>query len=400
MTVGAYRHSASGTHPVDLPDSYLLTGGTLVDPRTSDAVVADLSITDDRVVAGHGAAHAGVPVPGLFLLPGLVDMHVHLVPSLIGQRAIGDDVIGTCAQTLSRALSSGVTTVRDLGGEMAILLTLRRAQEAGAVHGSRMFIGGPAVCAPHGHGTHSGHGIAVSSPADAACVVDALALAGVDHIKIVTSGARGDVEMQPDVLFALAAAARARRLPVAVHAHFQPRQLAAAVRARVCSIEHGFLLHTEPHLLRTMAADGTFLCPTLRVIESIRAHPQRYGQRIIPDAWPDALHTVDMARVEGVSLLAGTDSGVFGVQPSDVWREVTLIAEACGSRWVGLQAATSNAGRALGRDDIGRLGEGALADVTILRRDPVRTAVDERDVVAVIQAGRLVAGSLPSDPPR
>lgn len=163
----------------------------------------------------------------------------------------------------------------------------------------------------------------------------------------------------------------------------------------MCSIEHGFLLHSEPHLLQTMAETGMNLCPTLRVIESIRAHPRRYGQRLIPEAWHDARRTVELAQAEGVSLLAGTDSGVFGVRPSDVWREVTLIADACGSRWSGLQAATCNAGRALGRGDIGHLGAGALADVCLVRRDPVTAAVDAGDVVAVIQAGRLVAGALP-----
>ncbi|MGH3328111.1 MAG: amidohydrolase family protein [Streptomycetales bacterium] len=278
-----------------------------------------------------------------------------------------------------------------MGGDLLTLLALRREQPAGG----RLFLRGPALTAPGGHGMHSGHGFPVATPADAAAAVLALAAVGANHVKVVTSGARGEVQLDPAVLRAAVAAARMRGLPVAAHAHFQPEQLTAAVDAEVTSIEHGFLLHEVPGLLAQMARDGLFLCPTMRVVESIRAEPGWFGQRLIPQAWPDVQRSVRVAPAAGVALLAGTDSGVYSVTPADVWREVTLLANECGSRWEGLRAATCTAARALGRPDLGSVAPGATADVVFVRRDPVTEAIDAHDVVAVLQAGRVVAGSLP-----
>lgn len=382
-----------------LPDSYRLTGGTVVDPARRSVSVVDVTVAGDQIAPADDADEGEnvIPVRGLFLLPGLIDMHVHLVPSLADGRGISDEVLNSCKATLNEALDAGITSVRDLGGDFATLLTLRAAQEAGTLRGSRVFVGGPAICPPGGHGMHSGHGIAIAEPDDAHNVVEGLAQAGADHVKLITSGARGQVQLRPDVMRSAVVAARTRELPVAVHAHFQRNQLATAIHARVRSIEHGFLLHTQPTLLSEMAATGIYLCPTLRVIESIRSHPEWYGQLLIPAAWPDATQTVQAARQEGIELLTGTDSGVYGVRPADVWREITLIARCVDSRWDGLRAATWLASRALGRYDLGRLDEGAQADIVVLTRNPLTTEVDERDVAAVIQSGRLVTGSLRYD---
>lgn len=381
---------------VDLgPERYTLCGATVVEPSTREATSRTLSVVDGRIASPSQAGYPGLPefrFDGMFVLPGLVDMHVHLVPSLGAGRAVDDEILCGCRSTLADAVRAGVTSIRDVGGDLVALLTLRGDQAAGRFVGSRVFLAGPALCAPGGHGMHSGHGIAVNSGADAAAVVRALAGAGVDHVKLVTSGARGTIQMPADVLRAGVAEARALNLPVAVHAHFQENQLSASIDAGVRSIEHGFLLHRRPDLLDRMAASGTFLCPTLRVVESIHSNPA-YGQRIISAAWPDAGRTVAAAAAAGVSLLAGTDSGVYGVRPDHLWREITLLAQHCGSRWEALRAATYLAGKALNRDDLGHLGTGAVADLVLLRRDPVRHDVGVRDVVAVVQNGRLVSGS-------
>jgi imidazolonepropionase-like amidohydrolase len=377
-----------------LPARYRLIGATVVDPVCLRARTSSINVENDRIVRNCTAEFTEVNAGNLFVLPGLINMHVHLVPSLNDGRALTDEILTGCRSTLADALRSGVTTVRDVGGDLAVLLALRIGQISGAFCGSRVVLGGPALCAPAGHGMHGGHGIAAANAKNVVTIVQALAGAGVDHIKLVTSGARGAVQLQPDVLVAAVAAARESNLPVAVHAHFQAKQLATSVNAQVTSIEHGFLLHRTPHLLDRMAATGIFLCPTLRVIEAIREDPFWYGQNLIPGAWPDALNTVTAAHAAGVQLLAGTDSGVFGVHPGELWREISLLGQLCGSRWAGLQAATCTAGIAMGRNDLGNFHSGAVADFVLLRRDPVVDDVDDDDVVAVIQNGRLVAGTL------
>ena len=72
-------------------------------------------------------------------------------------------------------------------------------------------------------------------------------------------------------------------------------------------IEHGFLLHAVPGVLGRMARDGVFLCPTMRVVESIRAEPGWFGQRLIPQAWPDVQRSVRLV-AGSLSCYAGSAS--------------------------------------------------------------------------------------------
>lgn len=375
--------------------SYRLNECTLVDPMARSIEPGSLSISGDRICQDDGDARQTVSVGGAFVLPGLIDMHVHLIPSAAeGRHRLGDDVLQRCRKSLRSAVRAGVTTVRDLGGTLDVLLAVRHEQRTGGLTGSRVVIAGPVLTAPGGHGLASGHGVPVSTARDAAALIAALAEVPVDIVKVVTSGARGTHQMPPDVLRAAIAAAHRYGLRVAVHAHLQPDQLRIAAQSGADSIEHGFLLHRMPDALQMMAATGSALCPTLRVIDSIRSESDWHGQRLVPQAWDDALATVRAAQATGVELIAGTDSGVFGVQPVDVWREVDLLAEQCGSRWAGLRAATCAAGGALGRSDLGRLTPGAVADLVLLNANPVDRIVGPDDVIAVVQAGRPIFGDL------
>ncbi len=374
--------------------NYRLRDCMMVDPVTRTIVHGSLTVSGDRIGDDDEPIQRTIPLDGAFVLPGLIDMHVHIVPSTTEGRDRLNDILQSCRESLRSALRSGVTTVRDLGGTLDVLLPIRREQRVGGFEGSRLFIAGPVLTVPGGHGMASGHGVPVSTVRDAEAVIAALAEVPVDLIKLVTSGARGTHQMPPEMLRAAIAAARRHGMPVAVHAHLQPEQLHIATQSGANSIEHGFLLHRLPGALETMAAEGLYLCPTLRVIEAIRAEPNWHGQRLVPRAWDDALTTVRAAYAAGVELIAGTDSGVFGVQPIDVWREVQLIAEQCGSRWPGLRAATSVAAAALGRPDLGHLSAGSVADLVVLRADPVVQVVGPEDVIAVVQAGRPVVGIL------
>lgn len=378
-------------------DGFTITDATLVDPSTRQVARRALSVVDGRISYRKRCPRAFTG-HGLFVAPGLIDMHVHLVPSRESGNHMADDLLGICRARLRSALESGVTTLRDLGGPLEILLPLRRAQAEGTVAGSRLRIAGPAISVPHGHGVHSGHGVAIATPVDARNVVSSLAEISVDYIKIITSGARGAVQMPAEVMRVVADTANARGLPIAVHAHFQPNQLEESIRLGVTTLEHGFMLHEHPHLLDQMASDNVFLCPTLRVIEAIREDDNWCGQRLIPNAFGDAKKTTARAFNTGVNLIAGTDAGVYGAEFGDVWREIGLIGE-CTTRWEGLRAVTTNAAIALGMPELGNLEEGTLADLVVLDRNPLRDDVDRHNIVAVIQEGAIAAGSMPETRP-
>jgi len=360
--------------------TYDLVGGVVVDPATCTATARDLHVRDGRFASRAGqAALTATSARGLYILPGLVEMHAHVVPTLVGGRHISDAVLEPTREKLRQGLRAGVTTFRDLGGPLAELLALRSSLEGGP----RLLVAGPVLTAPGGHGMHSGHGIATASPDDARAIVSTLHTAGVDHLKIVTSGARGQNQLGVDTFDSIVEAAEEFGLAVAVHAHFQLDWLRRSADAGVRSIEHGFLLHQDPRIIDVMVQNGVALCPTLRVVEAIREDPGWYGQELIPGAWPDALASVAHAARSGARLVAGTDYGVYGVGISDVWREIDLIAKAAGSRWMGLQAATSAAADVLGRPDLGSFADGASADFVVVDADPLTTALTADNVVAV-----------------
>jgi imidazolonepropionase-like amidohydrolase len=368
----------------------LICGGLAVDPAARTVTSGPIGVADGRIIVADGApAEPLVEADGLFVLPGLIDAHTHLVPFLSPDAGAR---VSSAARAMRETVAAGVTTVRDLGGDLAAVLAARRMARGAGFLGSDVLVAGPMLTVPHGHGSASSHGLALSSPAEMAAVVHALCDAGVDHIKVVTSGANGLHQMPVETMRVAIDTARSRSRPVAVHAHLQEEQIAAAVELGATTIEHGFALHRRPATIGLMARQGTYLCPTLRVIESVRQHPDHYGQRLIPAAWQDAIDSVAAAASAGVKLIAGTDAGIFGVTGADLWREVSLISDCTGSRWDGLRAATCIAAEALGLTDRGNLSRGSRADLVLLRRDPLVEDINARDVALVIREGQPVGG--------
>jgi imidazolonepropionase-like amidohydrolase len=371
----------------------LIRGATVCDPEQRRVVARDLAIVEGRVWSRCADADTAIDASSFFVLPGLIDMHAHLLPWPVDGIPEGPR-LADAAGAIGSALEAGVTSIRDLGGDLATLLALKTGQAFGSVLPVRLFFSGPMLTVPGGHGSSGWHGVALSSETDAAAMVRGLHGAGVDQVKVVTSGANGRVQMPRNVLQSVIVHAQACELPVAVHAHLQPDQLAASVEFGARTIEHGFLLHRLPDVLAQAAASGTSLCPTLGVVEAVRRHPTHYGQRRIAASWEDALASVGAAHRAGVALVAGTDAGIFGQVCAGLWREIDLIAMATGSRWAGLAAATCAAGAALGLPGVGTIRDGAPADMVFLRRDPVHYEVGPGDVAAVILGGELVHGSL------
>jgi imidazolonepropionase-like amidohydrolase len=366
---------------------------TIVDPEEMTCKPGELRI-QRGLFASRSARHSEtLEGSGLFALPGLIDAHVHIVPFPGSPGVPSSRVLASAVRSLRNALKAGVTTVRDLGCDLSIALAARSIASSGSAC-SRLLIAGPMLSIPDGHGTGSCHGLGLSDQAEGIAMTGALATAGVDFIKVVSSGANGRHQMSRDLMQVVIAEARARGLCVAVHAHLQTDQIAAAVELGARTIEHGFLLHALPATIERMRADDVSLCPTLRVVEAMREDPTWRGQRLVPAAWDDALTSVRVAAEAGVRLIVGTDAGVFGVGFDAAWREITLVSTETGSRWQGLRAATCSAAAALRLSDLGSFRPGARADAVFLRRNPADQVVTSADVVAVMRDGRIVHGVL------
>jgi imidazolonepropionase-like amidohydrolase len=389
------------------PDPVVLRAPRLLD-GTGARPVADAAV----LVEGGRVAHAGpaaeLPAaagvearefPGCTLLPGLVDVHVHLVASAGPDLAA--DIPGSEAErTLAavrnarRQLDHGVTLVRDLGAPGAEVVAVARAIEAGTVEGPRVLAAGPAVTMTGGHIAYLGR-IADGPDAMRAAVRGNLAM-GARCIKVVATGGvltmgidpREPAYTQPE-LDALVDEAHRLGLTVAAHA-IGEGGVAAALRAGVDSVEHGMFL--DGAAIELFLATGARYTPTFCAPHGILAGPS------VPDwikdrARPAAEAQGDSFRAAvkaGVPVVVGTDAGTPDNPHGGVAREVAFMVEAGLDALLAVRAATAEAADLLGDPDRGVLRPGAHADLLVADGDVAADVTALHHPAAVFQGGRQV----------
>jgi imidazolonepropionase-like amidohydrolase len=394
-------------NPSPTPDPVVLRAPRLLD-GTGDRPVADAAVLVEggRVAyAGPAAelpAAAGVEArefPGCTLLPGLVDVHVHLVASA-GPDLAADIPRSEAERTLAavrnarRQLDHGVTLVRDLGAPGAEVVAVASAIEAGTVEGPRVLAAGPAVTMTGGHIAYLGR-IADGPDAMRAAVRGNLAM-GARCIKVVATGGvltmgidpREPAYTQPE-LDALVDEAHRLGLTVAAHA-IGEGGVAAALRAGVDSVEHGMFL--DDAAIELFLATGARYTPTFCAPHGILAGPS------VPDwikdrARPAAEAQGDSFRAAvkaGVPVVAGTDAGTPDNPHGGVAREVAFMVEAGLDALLAVRAATAEAADLLGDPDRGVLRPGAHADVLVADGDVAADVTALHRPAAVLQDGRQV----------
>jgi imidazolonepropionase-like amidohydrolase len=392
----------------ETPRPVVLRAPRLLDGTGAPAVLDAALLLSGGRVAYAGPA-AGLPsdadhaplldFPGSTLLPGLVDVHVHLVAS--GGPDLAADVPKTEAErTLAavvnarRQLEAGVTLVRDLGAPGAEAVLVGRAVEAGTVAGPRVVASGPAVTMTGGHIAYIGR---VTDGADAmrAAVRANLAL-GAGCIKVVATGGvltmgidpREAAYTQPE-LEALVSEAHRLGLTVAAHA-IGEGGVVAALAAGVDSIEHGMFL--DDASIELFGSTGARYTPTFSAPHGILGGPSVPGwikDRARPAA--DAQVASFQAAVRaGVRVVAGTDAGTPDNPHGGVAREVAFMVEAGLDTLTAVRAATGEAADLLGMPDRGVLRPGAAADVLVASGDVAADITGLQHPVAVFQDGRRV----------
>ncbi|HEY3613063.1 MAG TPA: amidohydrolase family protein [Gaiellales bacterium] len=402
-------------------------GVRAIDPGSGAALEhATVAFEDGRItelceVRGE-APEGAYDGRGLTVLPGLIDCHTHLVSDtsrspgfgppkqLKGEdprpRELGYLVL---ANSCRRLLGAGVTTIRDVGSFDDEAVVMRRAVELGLVDGPRILSCARIVSATAPGGRMFGTMYQeADGPWALRQAVRAQLRRGADFIKVMATGARSVEREDPEPaqltreeLAALVDEAHRLGLRVAAHAEgLEGTRL--AIEEGVDTIEHGFSLSREPALLARMAASGQVLVPTLSTFHDLaeRFAPE-WVPRLVVQAerqLEEAYATLAAARAAGVTLASGFDSGPPGSEP---WELVRMAEGGIGAAGA-LRAATAGGAAALGRDDIGRLAVGAVADLVLLDGDPlgdVRVLVRPGRLRLVLQAGVPVAGR-DLDPPR
>ena len=399
------RRCAAVIHAGTACAATLIHAGRLIDgisdkPRERVTVVVDgdriRSIDDGFTQAGTGDTI--VDLSGATVMPGLMDMHVHLTSEYSRtseldnfKKGEADDAFDSVVYA-ERTLLAGFTTVRNLGDQWNVSIALRRAIAEGKVKGPRIFTAGRSI------GTRGGHADAsnswgpylysedprlntVCNGADSCReAVRQRYKDGADLIKITATGGVLSIaksgsapQFTDEELQAVITTAHDYGMKVAAHAH-GTEGIRRAVSAGIDSIEHGTYMDDE--CIRLMKEKGTHFVPTISAGKWVyeQAQDPTYFPAIVrPKALtvgPQIQQTFAKAYKAGVTIMFGTDCGVCAHGTNA--REFGYMTEAGMPAMKAIQSATIVPARYLGVDDkLGSVEAGKLADIVAVPGDPL-----------------------------
>lgn len=406
------------------PDTYILAGHLLDRPGKPPRDASTIIVRSGKIAeVRHGfvTAPAGAQVVDLrdrFVLPGLIDLHVHLMgiagdPMRSRLAAISeddaDDLIYGVANA-RRVLAAGFTTVRDLGANPRSIRALRDGIDRGDVEGPTIVNAGSMISVTGGHADYSNglrevfwdgyHAHQINTcdgPEDCRRAVRQQVALGAQVIKFAaTGGVLSNVAgglgraMTPAEMSAIVETAHALGRRVAAHSHAL-EGTKAALAAGVDTIEHGSFL--DEATVREMKAKGVYLVPTeLAITTSVeQARSGALPAPVLPKAEAAAAAAMASHRLAiaaGVKIGFGTDTGVskFGENA----REFALLVRDGLSPDQAIAAATTVAAAALGRESsLGLIAPGYDADIVAVRGDPLADVTRLEHVTFVMRRGEM-----------
>lgn len=396
----------------------IYAGHVITDADKPALGASTVVVTDDRIVSiseGRAPSPADAEIVDLgdkTLLPGLIDLHVHLTGDPGGDyrsEAVDPDEWGVVVgvKNAGITLRAGFTTVREAGSAQYTAFSLRRGTAAGFITGPRIIAAGPALSIVGGHGDVTGfredvHGVldqgyTCTGAVECAEKVRKASRAGADIIKITATGGvlsqqgRGlEGHFSKAELDSIAATAHSLGLKVMAHAH-GARGIEDAAAAGIDTIDHGTF--ADDAALRVMKAKGTYLVPTLMAFEGIK---ERLGKGIYTPTVEEKVRmtmgsvgkAVTRAKALGVPVAFGTDAGVF--EHGRNAGEFALLVKAGLTPREALASATTVAARALSMEgEIGRIAPGMSADMIAVSGDPLTDVTTLEKVDWVMVRGRI-----------
>ncbi|MSP81704.1 MAG: amidohydrolase family protein [Alphaproteobacteria bacterium] len=397
-----------------------IRGGSIYDVHTGTYRRQDIEIAEGRIarLANTARPAAGddvIDAKGAFLLPGLIDCHVHLCmpteaanPDNPWRGQPAGAVAIYAAEAARRTLLAGITTARDVGGWDYHEIAVRGAINRGIIPGPRLFCAGRLLSITTATvDYYPGMYEVADGPDEIRRAARRQLAQGADFIKIMATGALTSSEYEDsraiqytlEEIKVAVAIAEDNYKYVAAHAHAEAGIRNAAL-AGCRSIEHGSFGNEE--IYGVMAEKGTYLVPTCCVVSAMLADnqvsatvPRHIHQRYVEF---DEIHlkNVGLAKRCGVPIAMGTDAGTPGNHHGDNAQELVSMVRGAGlSPHESVAAATIDAARLLRQEaNLGSLEVGKFADVIALAEDPLARIEAVRDVRLVMKGGAVVRDDL------
>ena len=402
------------------PEFTVITNATMINGSGASPLEnAIIVIEDDRIVSVDSEDTTHIPdgaknidARGQWLLPGLIDAHVHVsaqefipIPPK-GDRTAYMTIVA--ARNLRCALQAGVTTVRDVCGPR-MNLALRTAIDRGQMIGPRMFTSGKGICMTGGHGSGDPSAVhQVDTPQAVRQAVREERRAGADLIKLLTSHRTEHPEFSQAEIDAGVDEAHRLGLRVAIHAaNFVTTAMAA--QAGVDVIEHGSCI--DEATMQLMAEKSIVLVPTLWVKHDLAERLSRWKTTPEKFPWGDANdldesqrwfqrcvdqlpETIALARKHGVRIAAGTDFVMSDFPWALLPEEITYLTQLGLTPMEAIESATRIGAEVLGLEkDLGTIEPGKLADLILVDRNPLEDITALAEVSWVMQNGRIIPRS-------
>jgi imidazolonepropionase-like amidohydrolase len=384
-----------------------------VQPRMSVIVENNNIIRIDKGFTSPGANDQLIDLKNKTVMPGLMDMHVHLEDETSKNAYLERFTLNPADYAFKSVgyaettLLAGFTTVRDLGGS-GVNIALRNAISKGLVKGPRIYTAGKSIAITGGHADPSNgyrkdlmgdpgpaEGV-INSPEEGRKAVRQRVKDGADLIKITATGGVLSVakdgsspQFTEEEIRAVIQTANDFGMKVAAHAH-GAEGMKRAIRAGISSIEHGTYMDDE--VIALMKKNGTYYVPTITAGKSVADSakiPNYYPPLVTPKALatgPKIQSTFGKAYKAGVKIAFGTDAGVFAHGKNAL--EFEYMVEAGMPPMAAIQSATVAAADLLGvKDKLGTIEPGKLADIVAVNENPIHNIRTMRNVTFVMKDG-------------
>ncbi len=384
----------------------VLVGATLIDgtgraPVPNAAVVINhnkIAQVGERHTVSYDPQQAEViDLTGKTIVPGLIDMHVHLGSPEVSPAERGSVTETLVALTGARrcraALLAGVTTVRDCGSPYLTNIKLRNLVNQGFIPGPRIAACGNVVAMTGGHGHLMG--VEVDGPDEARKLARQNLKAGADWLKLMANGNTvNSPELTAEEMKAAVDVAHDAGAKVGAHASVW-RAVDNVLRAGVDTIEHGYTINQATAAI--MEKQGVIVVPTLATVRRVYENGTKYeswrkNMPAVKARIDNAMTSFQLARAAGVKFGLGSDGSCAPLLAvGEIAAEAAALQDIGLSNAEVLAAATSVAAEGLGwQDRLGTIEPGKLADLTVLDGDPLADLNALRKIHIVIKDGVIV----------